>query len=70
MELTAPAGSVVLAHPFMMHSRSNNPSGRPRFLTNGNVRLMKPLVARYGLSVRHGGPNRLELWSNGVARCG
>ena len=26
-----------------MHRRANNPSGRPRFLTNGNVRLAAPM---------------------------
>ena len=27
----------------MMHTKSPNPSGRPRFLTNGNVRLLRPM---------------------------
>ena len=42
-ECVANAGDVYLCHPFMMHSASPNPSGRPRFLTNGNVRLLKPM---------------------------
>jgi ribosomal protein S18 acetylase RimI-like enzyme len=45
-ECVADAGDVYLCHPFMMHSVSANPSGRPRFLTNGNVRLLKPM--RFG----------------------
>jgi ribosomal protein S18 acetylase RimI-like enzyme len=44
-ELYTKAGDIIMCHPFMLHTRSNNPSGVPRYLSNGNVRLMKPVSA-------------------------
>lgn len=43
VDTTAQAGDVIMCHPYMLHTRSNNPSGVPRYLTNGTVRLMKPM---------------------------
>ena len=43
VELTGRAGDVVLLHPYILHSSSNNPSGRPRFITNPNVTLAEPM---------------------------
>jgi hypothetical protein len=43
VELTGKAGDVVLLHPFMIHSHSHNPSGRPRFITNPPVALREPM---------------------------
>jgi hypothetical protein len=34
VELTGERGDVVLMHPFMLHTVSGNPSGRPRVITN------------------------------------
>ena len=42
-ELTGRAGDVVLLHPYVLHSASCNPSGRPRFITNPNVTLAEPM---------------------------
>lgn len=33
-ELTGETGDVVLLHPFILHASSQNPSDRPRFITN------------------------------------
>jgi len=41
-EMTGRAGDVILAHGFMIHAASNNPSGRPRFLTNPCHGLKQP----------------------------
>lgn len=43
IELTGNAGDVVLLHPFMLHASSQNPSGRPRFITNPTVFLKEPM---------------------------
>ena len=43
IELTGRTGDVVLLHPYILHSASNNPSGRPRFITNPNISLAEPM---------------------------
>ncbi len=43
VELTGNAGDVVLLHPFILHAASQNPSGRPRFITNPPVSLKEPM---------------------------
>jgi len=43
VEITGNAGDVVLLHPFILHSASNNPSGRARFITNPPVALKEPM---------------------------
>ena len=43
VELTGRTGDVVLIHPYMLHSASRNPSGRPRFITNPAVALSEPM---------------------------
>lgn len=43
VEITGRAGDVVVMHPFMVHSHSYNPSGRPRFITNPPIALNKPM---------------------------
>ncbi len=43
MEITGNAGDVVLLHPFILHASSQNPSGRPRFITNPTVILNEPM---------------------------
>ena len=43
VELTGRAGDVVLLHPYILHSASRNPSGRPRFITNPAVALTAPM---------------------------
>ncbi|MBM3264832.1 MAG: phytanoyl-CoA dioxygenase family protein [candidate division Zixibacteria bacterium] len=42
-EITGRVGDVVLLHPFMVHSHSYNPSGRPRFITIPPVALNAPM---------------------------
>lgn len=36
-------GDVYLLHPFILHSASFNPSGRPRIITNPPVSLIEPM---------------------------
>ena len=43
IELTGNAGDFVLLHPFVLHSASQNPSGRARFITNPAVSLKEPM---------------------------
>lgn len=43
LELTGKAGDVVLLHPFILHASSQNPSGRPRFITNPTIFLNEPM---------------------------
>ena len=43
VELTGSAGDFVLLHPFILHSGSQNPSGRARFITNPPVSLKEPM---------------------------
>jgi hypothetical protein len=42
-ELTGEIGDVYLIHPFMLHATSQNPSPRPRFITNPPVGLREPM---------------------------
>ncbi|HCL31633.1 MAG TPA: hypothetical protein DIC52_24790 [Candidatus Latescibacteria bacterium] len=42
-EVTGQVGDVFLLHPYMLHAASNNPSGRPRFITNPPVSLREPM---------------------------
>jgi hypothetical protein len=42
-EVTASAGDIIILHPFMLHSRSQNPSGRIRYMNNKCVMLKDPL---------------------------
>ena len=42
-ELTGRVGDVALMHPFLLHSFSQNHSGRPRFITNLCVSLKDPM---------------------------
>lgn len=42
-EATGEAGDVFLIHPYTLHSASQNPSGRARFITNPPVRLKEPM---------------------------
>jgi hypothetical protein len=41
-EIVAPAGSVLLMHPFTLHSASFNETGLPRIVTNSNIALREP----------------------------
>ena len=43
VEITGNTGDVALAHPYMLHEASQNPSGRPRFLTNRPIALKDPM---------------------------
>jgi hypothetical protein len=42
-EATGKAGDVFLLHPYMLHSASQNPSGRARFITNPAVSFKEPM---------------------------
>ena len=42
-EVTGEIGDVLLLHPYMLHSSSRNPSGRPRFLINPPVSFKEPM---------------------------
>ncbi|MBL7500107.1 phytanoyl-CoA dioxygenase family protein [Frankia sp. CNm7] len=42
-ELTGAAGDVVLAHPFLFHTRGFKRHGRPRFISNTEAGLRVPL---------------------------
>ena len=48
VEITGNAGDVVLLHPFILHSASNNPSGRARFITNPAVALKEQMEFNRG----------------------
>jgi hypothetical protein len=43
VEITGAIGDVVLHHPFMLHTSSQNPSGVPRFITNPVSALKEPM---------------------------
>jgi len=42
-EFTGSVGDVALIHPFMLHSSTHNHSGKPRFITNINIKLREPM---------------------------
>jgi hypothetical protein len=42
-QIAGRVGDVALMHPFMLHSFSQNHSGRPRFITNLCVSLKEPM---------------------------
>ena len=42
-EFTGRQGDIVLLHPYMLHTTSQNHSGRPRFLTNPAMHLREPM---------------------------
>jgi ectoine hydroxylase-related dioxygenase (phytanoyl-CoA dioxygenase family) len=42
-EALGKAGDVFLLHPYMLHSASQNPSGRARFITNPAVSFKEPM---------------------------
>ncbi len=44
LELTGAAGDVVLAHPFLCHTRGYKHRGQPRFISNTEASLTAPLV--------------------------
>jgi len=43
IEATGSVGDVYLMHPFMLHTRSVNVSGRARFIINPPVMLHEPM---------------------------
>jgi hypothetical protein len=43
-ELTGAAGDVILGHPFLFHTRGFKRTGQPRFISNTEAPLKKPLV--------------------------
>lgn len=45
VEVSGEPGDVALIHPFALHSRSENASDEPRFITNIMVRRVPPLPA-------------------------
>ncbi len=42
-EVTGQTGDVFLLHPYMLHAASQNPSGRPRIITNPAVSFRQPM---------------------------
>jgi hypothetical protein len=44
VEVTARAGQVILMHPFVLHSSSQNHLGIPRVITNTPISLREPMV--------------------------
>ena len=42
-EMTAGTGDVIILHPYVLHARSQNPSGRIRFMNNKVVSLQEPM---------------------------
>ena len=42
-ELSGPAGTFVIMHPFMLHASSNNHSGKARFMSNPPAVLREPM---------------------------
>jgi hypothetical protein len=43
IEATGNVGDVFLLHPYILHAASQNPSGRPRFITNPAVSFNDPM---------------------------
>ena len=43
-ELTGAAGTVVLGHPFLFHTRGFKHLGPPRFISNTEARLSAPMI--------------------------
>jgi hypothetical protein len=43
VEMTAQAGDVLLLHPFLLHTTSQNHLGIPRFITNHPISLREPM---------------------------
>jgi hypothetical protein len=43
VEATGKVGDVVLIHPYVLHSQSQNHSGRGRFITNPPITLKEPM---------------------------
>ena len=43
VEITGEIGDFVILHPFMLHSSSQNVSGKPRWMTNPPVVLKEPM---------------------------
>lgn len=43
VECTGAAGDVILAHPFLFHTRNMNHSGRIRFMSNTEAPLKEPM---------------------------
>jgi len=52
VELTGETGDVILMHPLLMHSASNNPSDRIRWMANPMVYLRAPLDPRRPAAAR------------------
>ena len=42
-EMTAGTGDVIILHPYVLHARSQNPSGRIRFMNNKVISLQEPM---------------------------
>ena len=55
VEVTGPAGTFVLLHPFMLHASSSNHSGKARFMTN------PPLVLRDHMNLNRKDPREFSL---------
>lgn len=60
--------NVVLLHPYILHSASRNPSGRPRFITNPAVALTAPMNFDRADPAEYSLMERAVLRALGVAR--
>jgi hypothetical protein len=62
VEITGPAGTFVILHPFMLHASSNNSSGRPRFMSN------PPIVLREHMNLNREDPSAFSLLERATLR--
>ncbi len=54
-EVTGPAGTFIILHPFMLHASSSNHSGKPRFMSN------PPVVLKEHMNLDRGDPAAFSL---------
>jgi hypothetical protein len=75
--LTGRQGTIVLAHPFLVHTASVNVLDRPRIISNSSVMLHSPLrfdrpggdhTAIERSILHHLGVDRLDYRSTGLRR--
>ncbi len=68
IEATGSIGDVYLMHPFMLHTRSVNSSGRARFIINPPVKLQEPMCFARPNPGEHSAVERAVLRALGKER--
>jgi hypothetical protein len=68
VETTGRLGDVVLMHPYMLHSASQNQRGTARFITNPPIALKEPMAFNRSDPAEHSPVERAVLRALGVER--